>query len=165
MRQYRILWVGPAAVVVAGAVGVSCTPASPAPAGAVAAAVAPAAEATQVARASARLTPGELPEVQRWYRHLTDELLPFWSMPDALGQPLGNFPTFRCNDGSAYRSAAPCAELGDAPGWISDELGTEYTRMKSRQTFVYGVGYHVTGDERYLTYARAGVAWLREHAY
>jgi len=37
--------------------------------------------------------------------------------------------------------------------------------MKSRQTYLYGVAFHITGDERYLEYARAGVAWLREHAY
>ena len=37
--------------------------------------------------------------------------------------------------------------------------------MKSRQTFLYGVAFHITGDERYLEYARAGVAWLRAHAY
>jgi mannose/cellobiose epimerase-like protein (N-acyl-D-glucosamine 2-epimerase family) len=85
--------------------------------------------------------------------------------PDALGTPVGNFPTFRCNDGKAFHADAPCPELAKPPGWIASELGRDYTRMKSRQTFLYGVAFHITGEERYLEYARAGVAWLREHAY
>lgn len=91
--------------------------------------------------------------------------MPYWTTPDALGTPVGNFPTFRCADGSAYRPAAPCPDAAHAPPWIASELPRDYTRMKSRQTFTYGVAYHVTGEERYLEYARAGVQWLREHAY
>jgi mannose/cellobiose epimerase-like protein (N-acyl-D-glucosamine 2-epimerase family) len=112
-----------------------------------------------------RLPAEALPSLARWKQHLTDELLPFWTTPDALGVPLGNFPTFRCNDGTSFQPAAPCPELVKPPGWIASELGREYTRMKSRQTFLYGVAFHVTGEERYLEYARAGVEWLREHAY
>lgn len=114
---------------------------------------------------AARLDPSALPAPARWIEHVTVELMPFWAAPDALGEPLGNFPTFRCNDGSAYERAAPCPEMRELPDWISRELGIEYTRMKSRQTFVYGVAFHITGDERFLTYARAGVDWLRRHAY
>lgn len=120
---------------------------------------------TSAPAAPPRLAAEALPSLARWKQHLTDELLPFWTMPEALGQPVGNFPTFRCNDGKAYEPEAPCPELADPPGWIKPELGREYTRMKSRQTFLYGVAFHVTGEERYLEYARAGVAWLRQHAY
>jgi mannose/cellobiose epimerase-like protein (N-acyl-D-glucosamine 2-epimerase family) len=112
-----------------------------------------------------RVPASELPSLERWRKHVTDELLPFWTVPDALGTPVGNFPTFRCNDGKVYRAEAPCPELAKAPAWITTELGRDYTRMKSRQTYLYGVAFHITGDERYLEYARAGVAWLREHAY
>jgi mannose/cellobiose epimerase-like protein (N-acyl-D-glucosamine 2-epimerase family) len=108
---------------------------------------------------------GELPDLERWRRHLAEELMPFWTTPDALGTPIGNFPTFRCSDGAAYRPAAPCPELAKGPAWIAAELPRDYTRMKSRQTFTYGVAYHVTGEERYLEYARAGVEWLRRNAY
>jgi mannose/cellobiose epimerase-like protein (N-acyl-D-glucosamine 2-epimerase family) len=48
---------------------------------------------------------------------------------------------------------------------MAPELGRDYARMKSRQTFLYGVAFHLTGEERYLEYARAGVEWLRQHAY
>lgn len=116
-------------------------------------------------RSEPDLGPGQLPSQARWRDHLTRELLPFWTQADALGTPPGNFPTFRCNDGTVYRGDAPCPELGDAFPWITQELGTEYTRMKSRQAFVYGVGFHLTGDERLLAHARAGVDYLRRHAY
>jgi mannose/cellobiose epimerase-like protein (N-acyl-D-glucosamine 2-epimerase family) len=106
-----------------------------------------------------------LPDTERWRTHVTAELLPFWTHPDALGTPPGNFPTFRCNDGSAYRPAAPCPELARAPAWLASELGTEYTRMKSRQAFVYGAAFHITGDPALLAHARAGVDYLRRHAY
>lgn len=109
--------------------------------------------------------PSPLPPGARWRQHLSHDLLRFWTHADALGTPHGNFPTFRCNDGSAYRNDAPCPELGESPPWITNELGTEYVRMKSRQAFVYGVGYHVTGDARLLAHARAGVDYLRKHAY
>ena len=106
-----------------------------------------------------------LPGIDRWQRHVTAELLPFWTHADALGSPPGNFPTFRCNDGSGYRADAPCPELAQAPAWLAGELGTEYTRMKSRQAFVYGVGFHITGDPALLAHARAGVDYLRQNAY
>jgi mannose/cellobiose epimerase-like protein (N-acyl-D-glucosamine 2-epimerase family) len=112
-----------------------------------------------------RVAAAELPSLDRWRRHVTDELMPFWLTEDALGTPIGNFPTFRCNDGTAFHPDAPCPELAHPPEWMASEIGRDYTRMKSRQTFAYGIAFHITGDERYLTYARAGVTWLREHAY
>ncbi|MBC7974178.1 MAG: N-acylglucosamine 2-epimerase, partial [Myxococcales bacterium] len=112
-----------------------------------------------------RIAASALPSLERWRHHVVDEILPFWVTPDALGTPVGNFPTFRCNDGTAFHPEAPCPELTELPAWIASEIGRDYTRMKSRQTYLYGVAFHITGDERYLTYARAGVTWLREHAY
>jgi mannose/cellobiose epimerase-like protein (N-acyl-D-glucosamine 2-epimerase family) len=112
-----------------------------------------------------RVAARALPSLERWRQHVNDEILPFWVTPDALGTPIGNFPTFRCNDGTAFHPAAPCPELAAPPDWVVPELGRDYTRMKSRQAFLYGVAFHLTGEERYLEYARAGVAWLREHAY
>jgi mannose/cellobiose epimerase-like protein (N-acyl-D-glucosamine 2-epimerase family) len=112
-----------------------------------------------------RLAAGELPSLERWRQHVTDEIMPFWLTADALGTPVGNFPTFRCNDGTAYHPEAPCPELAPPLGWLEPEINRDYTRMKSRQTYLYGVAFHITGEERYLEYAHAGVAWLRAHAY
>ena len=49
--------------------------------------------------------------------------------------------------------------------WLAAEMGTEYTRMRSRQAFVYGAAFHLTDNERYLAWMRAGVARLRANAY
>lgn len=104
-----------------------------------------------------------LPNGDRWIQHVVEDLLRFWALDTALGKPLGNFPTYRCNDGSLYDSEAPCAELKYADSGIV-KLDRDYTRAKSRQVFAYGIAYHLTGDQAYLTYAVAGGNWLIEHA-
>lgn len=108
--------------------------------------------------------PKDLPTGERWLQHFREDLLPFWDQPDAWGTPVGDFPTFRCNDGHRVDPEHPCPELAEAPGWIKGELGREYTRMKSRQTYFYGVAFHLTGDPKYLDLARAGATWIRTHA-
>ena len=106
-----------------------------------------------------------LPGGQRWLNHLTDEIMPYWTSPGALGSPVGNFPTFRCNDGTPYDAQTnACVELRDSADWIRTEIGREYTRMKSRQTFLYGIAYHMTGDAKLFSYHQAGVRWLLDHA-
>ncbi len=109
-------------------------------------------------KALAALPPGE-----RWLTHLTDELLPFWTTPEALGTPVGNFPTYRCNDGSLVDLADPCPEIKNADPAIVN-LSRDYVRSKSRQVFAYGVAYHLTGEERHLLHARAGAEWLIANA-
>lgn len=108
--------------------------------------------------------PADLPTGERWLRHFREDLLPFWNLPDAWGSPRGDFPTFRGNDGKVVDWAKPPAELADAPGWIKAEFGREYVRMKSRQTYFYGVAYHLTGDPKMLELAREGVAFIRSKA-
>ncbi|WP_341675518.1 hypothetical protein [Niveibacterium sp. SC-1] len=96
---------------------------------------------------------------EQWLAHVRKDLLPFWSSKDALGDPPGAFPTFRCNDGTRFDAAAPCAELQNPPDWIKSELGRNYLRMQGRQTFAYGVAFHLTGERRWLDAARAGAAF------
>jgi mannose/cellobiose epimerase-like protein (N-acyl-D-glucosamine 2-epimerase family) len=106
-----------------------------------------------------------LPSGPQWQQHLQQELLPFWSTPDALGTPQGNFPTFRCNDGLRFdASTHACPELVNPPAWIKADLTRDYVRMQARQTYAYGVGYHLTGDPKWLALARDGVQYLRTHA-
>jgi mannose/cellobiose epimerase-like protein (N-acyl-D-glucosamine 2-epimerase family) len=100
---------------------------------------------------------------QRWKDHLVNDLLPYWNMPSALGNPTGNFPTYRCNDGLLTN----CKELdlSSVESWIinqSDSLKREFIRTRSRQTFFYGVAYHLTGNEKYLYYAQCGVNYIRQ---
>lgn len=105
-----------------------------------------------------------LPPGQRWLEHFRVDLLPFWKLPDAWGEPRGNFPTFRCNDGHLPSDTRPCPELDSAPGWIQENRDCEFVRMKSRHTYFYGVSYHLTGDPEMLALARDGVRYIREHA-
>ncbi|MCB9552405.1 MAG: AGE family epimerase/isomerase [Myxococcales bacterium] len=91
----------------------------------------------------------EIPEALRgdtWVAHYRDDILPYWSTPDALGEPPGNFPTERDMNGDARpnRERRP--------------------RMLGRQIYTYAMGYALTGDVELLRRARAGVDWLLTHA-
>ncbi len=108
--------------------------------------------------------PTDLPTGERWLRHFREDLLPFWNVPAAWGSPRGNFPTFRGNDGKIVDWTKPPEELATAPGWIKEAFGREYVRMKSRQTYFYGVAFHLTGDPRMLELARDGAAFIRKNA-
>src|SRR5579871_6839105 len=52
-----------------------------------------------------------LPTGTRWLQHLNYDLLPFWTLPSALGSPLGSFPSTRCDDGSLLDFNNPCAPI------------------------------------------------------
>ncbi len=38
-----------------------------------------------------------------WLQHHRDDLMPYWDMPAALGDPVGNFPSFRGQHGELLR--------------------------------------------------------------
>jgi mannose/cellobiose epimerase-like protein (N-acyl-D-glucosamine 2-epimerase family) len=105
-----------------------------------------------------------LPAATEWKRHLERDILPFWETPAALGDPVGNFPTFRCNDGAVTTPQSPCPEFLAAPDWIRGAVGRQYVRMISRQVYLYGVAFHLTGDPKYLIWARAGARYIIDHA-
>ena len=50
-----------------------------------------------------------------WTEHLNQDLLPFWSHPDALGSN-GDFPAIRCDDGSGVNWHAPAVKPVATPG-------------------------------------------------
>lgn len=104
-----------------------------------------------------------VPTGDRWLEHLEEDLLPFWSMPEAVGEN-GNFPTYRCNDGTLYNPTNPaCVGLKNpVPGIVW--LDRDYVRAKSRQVFAYGIAYNLTGEAKYLQWAKEGVDFLRQHA-
>lgn len=101
-----------------------------------------------------------LPTGERWLEHVENGLRPFWMMDTAKGTPIGNFPTFRCDNGALLNTDAPCNELNQ--DWIRSHFSRDYTRMKSRQIYAYGVLYHLTGDVNALKLAKAGVDYLLE---
>ncbi|NJL28239.1 MAG: hypothetical protein HC897_10280 [Thermoanaerobaculia bacterium] len=104
----------------------------------------------------------ELPSGEQWLVHFVRDVLPYWSSPEALGRPIGHFPTFRYTDGTPIaageriRPEYPWLTPENAP-WIALRLDRTYTRMLSRQAYVLGVAYHLTGDGRYLAWAKAAV--------
>jgi mannose/cellobiose epimerase-like protein (N-acyl-D-glucosamine 2-epimerase family) len=107
----------------------------------------------------------DLPTAADWRDHVEDQLLPYWTMEAARGDPVGNFPSFRCNDGTVYDDPDNrCPELRFAPDWIRASLGRQFVRMMSRQTYLYGAAYHMTGDPELLALHQAGVAQLRARA-
>ncbi|NEQ55419.1 MAG: hypothetical protein F6K11_35775 [Leptolyngbya sp. SIO3F4] len=102
-----------------------------------------------------------IPTAEQWKTHIQQDLLPFWSSPDALGEPLGNFPSVRCNDGTLINPENPCPEVQDHE-WLM--TGDQYVVALSRQVYTYGVAFQLTGELQYLDYAKAGVDYLRQNA-
>jgi hypothetical protein len=97
-----------------------------------------------------------------WKNHLTNDLLPYWTTPEALGSPEGNFPTFRANDGSLIDQKD--IKNSGIDGWIlqqTDSLRKQFIRTISRQTYFYCVAFHISGNDTLLSYARSGVDYLR----
>lgn len=103
----------------------------------------------------------DIPTAQQWQDHVQQDLLPFWSVPDALGEPVGNFPSVRCNDGSLINLDNPCSEV-QTDDWLM--TGDQYVVALSRQVYTYGVAFQLTGELQYLEYAKAGVDYLRHNA-
>ena len=105
--------------------------------------------------------PEGLPTGARWIDHLTQDLLPFWDTPSAYGDAPGAFPGTRCDDTTLYSNTNRCPEIRNN-SWISP---TQRTLVElSRQTYGYGVAFHMTGDPRYLKLMKAGVDFIRNNA-
>ena len=82
-----------------------------------------------------------------WLRHHRDDLMPYWDMPAALGDPVGNFPTFR-----------------DRAGQVMPDSTTRGLVALSRCVYGYSLAFMMTGQTKYLTYARAGLDWIETKA-
>lgn len=112
----------------------------------------------------------ELYAGQQWLNHVKQDLAPFWYKAAANVED-GAFPSFLCNDASAptfeqltISTESLCPELAQAPEWVKEGFPYQWTRMVSRQTFAYGVIFHMTGDPKALELARQGVEFLRHKA-
>ncbi|MFA7242123.1 MAG: AGE family epimerase/isomerase [Sulfuricellaceae bacterium] len=110
----------------------------------------------------------DLPDGQRWIKHMEEELLPFWTMKTALGNPVGGFPTYRANDGSLVdpNNLPPEYKAAMAGGLcgLVDQSKQDYVRVHARQTFGYGIAFQMTGKEEYLDHMKAGVDYFRKNA-
>jgi mannose/cellobiose epimerase-like protein (N-acyl-D-glucosamine 2-epimerase family) len=123
-----------------------------------------------------------------WLKHVTKQLMPFWDDTSAKkGDDDTPFPTYRCRDKKAFGESgcdmssgeyktitdenAAYREKNNCDGpyeWFTgphnELLNRKYIRMHSRQTFVYGVAFHFTGNPEYLKLAHRGVNWLMKYA-
>jgi mannose/cellobiose epimerase-like protein (N-acyl-D-glucosamine 2-epimerase family) len=95
---------------------------------------------------------------EAWRRHFEHDLMRFWSMPDALGTPAGNFPTTRCNDGRNLDFARPCPEIAGNFWLLTPE---RYLVAQSRQTYAYCLAFHMSGEARYWNWCKAGADFIR----
>ena len=118
-------------------------------------------EATVTSFAQAAVQVEDIPTAQQWQDHVQQDLLPFWSLPDALGEPIGNFPSVRCDDGTLINFENPCPEVQNHD-WLM--TGDQYVIALSRQIYTYGVAFQLTGEWQYLEYAKAGVDYFRDNA-
>jgi len=100
-----------------------------------------------------------------WIYQVDSLLMPYWMMDEALGNPPGNFPNNRYDDGnvinpanfdfnSIYAQAAPFI-LGP-----TDSLRRDFIRMKARQVYAYCIAFNLTGNEDYLIRAKLGLDFL-----
>jgi uncharacterized protein (TIGR03437 family) len=99
-----------------------------------------------------------LPTGERWLTHLNNDLLPFWTMPAALGNPLGEFPSVRCDDGTVPDLTHPCPPIAGNSYLLTP---ARYLVPMSRQSYGYGVAFHLTGNPTYLAYMKAGIDYIR----
>lgn len=102
------------------------------------------------------------PEPEVWIEHLENDLMKFWNTDSAKTFQGDLFPTYRSNSGeiitndestwSVEIKAALASE--DTEGLI--DIGINYVRAHSRQTYAYGIAYHMTGKEEYLEMCKKG---------
>lgn len=95
-----------------------------------------------------RYVPSSLTQVptilqgETWLRHFQEDILPYWLSTAAKGSPEGNFPTARQMDGQVT------TETQRRP------------RMLARQSYLYAMGYLMTGKPELLQLAQKGCQWL-----
>lgn len=103
-----------------------------------------------------------------WKDHLVNDLMKYWDRPEATALAGGLFPTYRTNSGAAVpKDPADWPEElraaladPDARGLI--DVGHNYVRAHSRQTYAYGIAFHMTGNPHYLELCRRGALALVE---
>ena len=103
-----------------------------------------------------------------WLEHLENDLMKFWDRPDAYNMDDGLFPTYRTNTGEILSSEKENwpeefkAALSDKNTEGLVEPKYNFIRAHSRQTYAYGIAFHMTGNTRYLELCRKGALALVE---
>ncbi len=105
-------------------------------------------------------------EPRVWKNHLEKDLMKFWDMKEAKDLSAGLFPTYRTNKGGFLpdnkedwpEEFKMAAADPDTEGLVKTEYN--YVRAHSRQTYAYGIAFHMTGKPEYLELCRKGVLAL-----
>ena len=93
---------------------------------------------------------------QAWVDHVVNDMMPFFTIPDAQGSPIGAFPGRRCNDGTMPDPTARCSDVSASEA----NNPQQYLVAQSRQVYAYATAFHMTGDTEYLDLAKAGTDHL-----
>lgn len=99
-----------------------------------------------------------------WVNHLKNDLMKFWDKPVAYELQDGLFPTYRSNSGE-------CIDPNNLPDELKAALADDNTaglvetdynfiRAHSRQTYAYGIAFHMTGIPKHLELCRKGALAL-----
>lgn len=107
-------------------------------------------------------------EPRVWKDHVVKDLMKFWDRPDASALSGGLFPTYRTNSGKNLpKDPADWPEEFKAA--VNDPVtkglvdpDKNYVRAHSRQTYAYGIAFHMTGNPHYLELCRKGAMALSE---
>ncbi len=111
-----------------------------------------------------------------WMDHLEHDLMRFWLKPELQDMSKGLFRSFITNDGKwlpgldsldEWPAALREAIQKDEDGNYSSEAGEllegpdknadkNFVRSHSRQTFAYGIAYHMTGKVEYFNLCKKG---------
>ncbi len=98
-----------------------------------------------------------------WVNHVTNDLLPYWNNANRELANDSPFPSYVFDDGTRVtieRSGEykRDAELNDG-GWMAEAIGKNFNRMHARQTYAYGIAFHLTGKQEYLIMMEKGVKY------
>lgn len=96
-----------------------------------------------------------------WLRHVKRDLNPWWNQKSAYGDPIGAYPSYRCDDGGLVNPEALCHPYQFPQA--TKQIDNHHIVSQSRQIYTYGSAFHLTGNPRYLSLAKAGVDWLLEN--
>ena len=106
-------------------------------------------------------TQRESPTGEDWLEHVREDLNPWWNQPAAWGDPIGNYPSYRCDNGEVIDLNNLCDPYNHprVENYVTDKVIVSH----SRQIYTYGAAYQLTGNPEFLSLAKAGVDWLLEN--
>lgn len=107
-------------------------------------------------------------EPDAWKKHLENDLMKYWDRTEAWTLCGDLFPTYRTNSGELLpkdpndwpEEFKLASKSPDTSGLIQTEYN--FVRAHSRQTYAYGIAFHMTGEDKYLEMCRRGALALVE---